>query len=382
VAVEFGNQCFCGDFLNPAAKSTQVADSDCNMPCAGNSSQTCGGSDRMNLYTVTCTGTPLPSYQACANAVALTLPYCNTSLSFEARLQDLLGRLSVPQKISMISPQPQLGDTCGVHTNTIPELGLPQYYWLVETNTGVASACLAPGQCATTFSGPLGMGASFNRTSWRLKGQVLGREMRAYNNANWPRFDPSSSDYIGITGYGPNINIARDPRFGRTSELPGEDPFLSGNYASEMVQGMQTVDSAGHPLMLAYLKHYTAYSRETDRGHDTYNIALHDFYDTYLAQYEIAFTQGNATGAMCSYNGENGIPSCANNFILNEVYDLSLYRATSHSRKLTKLCVIIRWCARSGIVPMPTSPPTAVPCRTCEVIRRMLLRMRLLPPGP
>lgn len=90
----------------------------------------------------------------------------------------------------------------------------------------------------------------------------MGIEMRAFSNADWSR-GTAPEDLIALTGYGPNINIARDPRFGRTSELPGEDPFLNGHYAKHMVQGMQTEDSYGHPLMLSYLKHFTAYSRET-----------------------------------------------------------------------------------------------------------------------
>ena len=67
-----------------------------------------------------------------------------------------------------------------------------------------------------------------------------------------------------------------------------------------MVGGMQEEDSHGHPKMLAYLKHYTAYSTEANRGHDTYQISTFDFWDSYLAQYEIAFTQGKASGVMCS----------------------------------------------------------------------------------
>lgn len=131
-------------------------------------------------------------------------------------------------------------------------------------------------------------------------------------------------------GFGPNINIARDPRFGRTSELPGEDPFLSGLYATMMVQGMQEKDSKGHPKMLAYLKHFDAYSRETDRGHDNYNISMFDLFDTYLRQYKMAFMVGQATGAMCSYNAINGIPSCANGFLLNEVIREMWNRSDAH----------------------------------------------------
>ena len=92
---------------------------------------------------------------------------------------------------------------------------------------------------------------------------------------------------------------ARDPRFGRSSELPGEDPLLSGRYATHMVQGMQEEDSAGHPKIAAFLKHFTAYSRETNRGHDNYNISMHDLFETYLAAYKTAFEEGGASGAMC-----------------------------------------------------------------------------------
>jgi hypothetical protein len=106
----------------------------------------------MNLFRATCTGTALPSYQACGNDVARALPYCNTSLSHAERLEDLLSRLTLDEKIAMVSPQEALGNTCGVHTAAKPEIGLPSYFWLVETNTGIASACYAPGQCSTTFS--------------------------------------------------------------------------------------------------------------------------------------------------------------------------------------------------------------------------------------
>ena len=151
-------------------------------------------------------------------------------------------------------------------------------------------------------------------------GTVLGREMRAYNNLGWYRDAGGTiTEKIGLTGFGPNINIARDPRFGRTSELPGEDPVLNGLYAAAMVGGMQRRDKAGYPLMLAYVKHFSAYSRETDRGHDDYTISRFDLADTYLRQYELAFTLGGASGAMCSYNAVNGRPSCANDNVLKQL---------------------------------------------------------------
>lgn len=79
-----------------------------------------------------------------------------------------------------------------------------------------------------------------------------------------------------MTGFGPNINNPRDPRFGRLSELPSEDPYHAGHYAVEMLRGSQEEDKNGHPKMISFLKHFTAYSRETNRGHDTYNISMYD----------------------------------------------------------------------------------------------------------
>eukprot|EP00443_Scrippsiella_acuminata_P015208 CAMPEP_0115234328 /NCGR_PEP_ID=MMETSP0270-20121206/34737_1 /TAXON_ID=71861 /ORGANISM="Scrippsiella trochoidea, Strain CCMP3099" /LENGTH=774 /DNA_ID=CAMNT_0002649073 /DNA_START=30 /DNA_END=2354 /DNA_ORIENTATION=+ len=259
-----------------------------------------------------------PNFHGCVDPVARALPYCNTSLPLESRLDDLLSHMSLEEKVAQITPQQDLGDKCTTFTKGKKDIGLPEWVWLVETNTNIASACLREGSCATTFVGPMGMGASFNRTLWRLKGTVFGTEMRALSNIGGMRFNPGNKALIGLTAYGPNINIARDPRFGRASELPGEDPLLSGTYAYEMVTGMQERDSNGYPKTAAFLKHYTAYSTEANRGHDSYNISTFDFFDTYLPQYERAF-RAQPAGVMCSYNAENGHPSCANDWLLNKV---------------------------------------------------------------
>eukprot|EP00730_Choanoeca_flexa_P014522 TRINITY_DN6379_c1_g1_i2.p1 TRINITY_DN6379_c1_g1~~TRINITY_DN6379_c1_g1_i2.p1 ORF type:complete len:804 (+),score=166.70 TRINITY_DN6379_c1_g1_i2:121-2412(+) len=285
--------------------------------CPSNKAQSCGGSSAMLVYNYSCSGARMPNGQACVDSEHQSYAFCDASKSIDERLDDLSSRLNIRQKIDMIGPSKILGNPCSDHTFGVPELGIPNWLWLVEANTNVASACVAPEKCATTFIGPLGLGASFNNTLAYLKGRVLGTEMRAMTNLNWHR--SKTLDTIGVTGFGPNINILRDPRFGRSSELPGEDPYLSGTYGAAMLAGMQEKDAAGHPLMAAYLKHFTAYSRETNRGHDTYNISMHDLWETYLAQYEIAFKQGKPVGAMCSYNAINGHPSCANDYLLNQV---------------------------------------------------------------
>mmetsp|Transcript_68123 Transcript_68123/g.221823 ORF Transcript_68123/g.221823 Transcript_68123/m.221823 type:complete len:755 (+) Transcript_68123:43-2307(+) len=263
-------------------------------------------------------GGQVPNFQGCMDAVAKSLPYCDVSLPLEKRLDDLLSHMSLLDKLAQITPQKDLGDECTTFTRGMPEIGLPEWVWLVETNTNVASACPKEGRCATTFVGPMGLGATFNRSVWRLKGTVFGTEMRAFSNIGGTRFNIGNKARIGLTAFGPNINIARDPRFGRSSELPGEDPFLSGTYAYEMVSGMQERDAHNYPKIAAFLKHYTAYSTEQNRGHDNYNISMYDFFDSYLPQYERAF-RAQPAGVMCSYAGENGHPSCANDFLLNKV---------------------------------------------------------------
>lgn len=98
---------------------------------------------------------------------------------------------------------------------------------------------------------------------------MLGTEQRALSNIHGSRFHPDHKNPVCLTAFGPNINIVRDPRFGRNSELASEDPVLSGIYATQMVSGMQEKDKQGYKKTAAYLKHYTAYSTEANRGHDT-----------------------------------------------------------------------------------------------------------------
>jgi beta-glucosidase-like glycosyl hydrolase len=98
-------------------------------------------------------------------------------------------------------------------------------------------------------------------------------------------------------------------RYGRTSELPSEDPIHSGTYGAEMVRGMQRADASGHPLVMAHLKHYTVYSREADRMHSEANVSAFDLHDSYLRQYEEVFKASSPSGVMCSYASINGRPA-------------------------------------------------------------------------
>uniref|UniRef100_A0A0G4GTQ1 Fibronectin type III-like domain-containing protein n=1 Tax=Chromera velia CCMP2878 TaxID=1169474 RepID=A0A0G4GTQ1_9ALVE len=299
--------CFCGDELTPNVRISEFDLSKCSDDA----------SENLEVLVVDCKHDGVPNGHACTTEKSKKFAFCDRTKPIDERVEDLLKRLTLKQKIAAISPNPELGDTCTTHTTAFEDLDVPKTVWLSETNSNVAAACLGPKGCPTHFPGPMGMGASFNRTAWWQKGFVFGKEQRAYANQNWHR--ENTGDLLMLTGFGPNINIARDPRFGRSSEIPGEDPVLSGNLAAAMVRGMQLPDESGRPTLLAYLKHYTAYSKEEGRGGDTYDINDRDMFETFLQQYEIAYRKGKPTGVMCSYNGVNGTPVCANDFLLNKV---------------------------------------------------------------
>lgn len=266
--------------------------------------------------------------------VSSGFPFCDPSRKLADRVADLVGRLTTEEKAGLMSADGRTGvSSCNMMDAGVPRLGIPNYMHLVETNTAVASTCLAPGKCSINYPGPTGLAASFNRSVWYAKGRAMSLEMRAFNNLRWYRATGDApKSLIGLNGYGPNLNIARDPRYGRISELPGEDPFLTGSYASAMVRGGQGMDEyeAGKSKFLRMtlgLKHYDLYSVEVPRGSFIPNVTAHDLWDTYLAQYRLGFSRtdpdgspaGGAMGTMCSYAGANGVPSCANDYLLNQV---------------------------------------------------------------
>jgi len=318
--VEFGSQCFCGRDWAPGVTPVKEPDANCQQyKCPGDTTgkEHCGGSDRILIFhakTCPCGSDPPPSpplFHGCLEANATKLPYCDASRSHSDRADNLLSLLSLDEQISMLSPT--IKPYCACHTPAIDHVGLPKYKWLTETNTMVNGPCISSSKCPTCFVGPTGMAASFNRSSWWLKGDVVSTDMRVLN--------AHAKGEVGLTGFGPNINLVKDPRYGRNSELAGEDPFLSGSYAVAYTQGMQQVDENGQLKMLNYLKHYTAYSVEAHRFTFKANVSLFDFWDSYLPQYEMAFTKGEhpASGAMCSYFAPNGISMCGNNWLLNQV---------------------------------------------------------------
>lgn len=282
--------------------------------------------------------------------ISSSLPFCDPSLRVDERVSDLIDRLTLLEKQSFLGADTvnTQVDACSNMDGGNARLGIPHYLNLVEANSAVASACVANHVCATEFPSPAGLAASFNRTLWQLKGSIVSTEMRALNNLGWWRGEGIPYTKIGLSGFGPNINLVRDPRFGRNSELPSEDPFLTGSYAIGYVRGMQFGEDPHYLKMISGLKHFGFYSYETDRCSFIPTVSTFDMYDSYLPQYEMAFRRnlietsldeqeqqdvyaaganvnvgdgGAAAGVMCSYSGLNGVPSCANSFLLQTLIE-------------------------------------------------------------
>lgn len=181
----------------------------------------------------------------------------------------------------------------------------------VAYSPGVTFGGLLPG--STSFPQICTTGMAFNRTLWHTIGGRVGTEGRAFNNLG----------QAGLTFWTPNINIARDPRWGRLQETPGEDVFLTSQYAQWLIRGLQEGPDPRYLQVSACAKHYAGYSLESWNGTERYGfnaiISDRDLADTYLPAFASAVTQGRASSLMCSYNAVNGIPSCANSFLLRDL---------------------------------------------------------------
>ena len=241
------------------------------------------------------------------------LPYCNPALPTPARVADLLARMVPVEKAAMLAAS----------NNGVPRLGVPPLRY-GEALHGVLSGCgeAAPGStgCPTSFPTGLGLGSAFNRSLWRAVGETIGTEARALYNQG------------GIAQgmlFTPDVNGARDPRWGRGMEVPSEDPFHGGEYAAAYVTGLQGEDSGDFVRAVAMVKHAVAYDQEGNFGpHDRTcfcaNVTLKSLVTYFWPPFYAAVTRGHAGGIMCSANGYgvDGAPgqaSCAHSEFNNGV---------------------------------------------------------------
>src|SRR5437868_2246714 len=220
--------------------------------------------------------------------------YLNQALPFEQRAADLVSRMTLEEKVS------QMKDVAPA----IPRLGVPEYNWWNEALHGVARAGLA-----TVFPQAIGFAATWDDSLVYRMATVISDEARAKHHEAL-RHD-SHARYQGLTIWSPNINIFRDPRWGRGQETYGEDPFLTGRIAVPFIKGLQG-DDPKYFKTIATVKHFAVHSGpESDRHTFDAIVSARDLRETYLPHFEVGIREGGAYSLMCAYNRIGGKAACA-----------------------------------------------------------------------
>ena len=230
-----------------------------------------------------------------------TFPFQDPTLPTDKRIDDLVGRMTLEEKASQMVNR----------TRAIPRLNVPEYNIWSEALHGVAG----PGT-ATVFPQAIGLAATFDAPALSQMAVAIGREARVkYNQA--AKAGRAGRMMGGLTFYSPNINIFRDPRWGRGQETYGEDPFLAGKLGVAFITGMQG-DDPERPIVTATAKHYAVHSgpEPLRHGFDA-KASAHDIEDTYLPAFRMAVVDGKVKSIMCVYNAINGVPGCASEYLLD-----------------------------------------------------------------
>ncbi len=228
-------------------------------------------------------------------------PYLDPTLPLSERVDDLVSRMTLDEKASQLVNQ----------ARAIPRLKVPAYDWWSEALHGVANA-----GTATVFPEPIGLAATFDSPLIHDMAIAISTEARAKHNQ---AVRAGRRDIMeGLDFWSPNINIFRDPRWGRGQETYGEDPFLTGRMGVAFVTGMQG-DDPKYFRVISTPKHFAVHSGpEPSRHMIDAQVSKHDEEDTYLPAFRAAITEGKAESIMCAYNRVNGEPACANKFLLQD----------------------------------------------------------------
>ena len=241
-----------------------------------------------------------------AGAAAQTAPrtpeYLDVRLPFAVRADDLVAHMTLPEKISQMMDE----------AAAIPRLGVPAYGWWNEALHGVARNGLA-----TSFPQAIGMAATWDTALVYEEGRVISNEARGkYNDAI---AHARHARYAGLTFWSPNINIFRDPRWGRGQETYGEDPFLTGRIAVQFIRGVQGNDPK-YLQAVSTVKHYAVHSGP-EPGRHTFNavVSPRDLRETYLPQFRAGIEEGGAYSLMCAYNAVYGHAACGSDFLLDSI---------------------------------------------------------------
>ena len=229
--------------------------------------------------------------------------YLDASLSCEARAKDLVSKMTVEEKASQLR----------FNAPPIPRLGVPAYNWWNEALHGVARA-----GTATVFPQAIALAATFDGDTLERAGDVIAEEGRAKYNMYAAHGDRDI--YKGLTFWSPNVNIFRDPRWGRGHETYGEDPFLSGELGKRFVKALQKKDKHGYLKSAACAKHFAVHSGPESLRHEfNAEVSQKDLWETYLPAFEALVTEAGVEGVMGAYNRTNGEPCCGSKALLKDI---------------------------------------------------------------
>lgn len=255
----------------------------------------------MRKFCVAAAVLPLVLTVSCARSQYLFL---DSSQPVSRRVDDLVGRLTLEEKVGqMASAAP-----------AIDRLGIPSYDWQNECLHGVGKIA---DRRVTVFPQPIGLAATWDAPGIRSVADCIASEGRAiYDDAV---AHGNRGAYYGLTYWAPNINIFRDPRWGRGHETFGEDPFLTGTLGKAFVKGLQGDD----PVALktsACAKHYAVHSGPESVRHEfDVTVSDRDLWETYLPAFRDVVVDGGVSGVMCAYNAFGGRPCCGNDLLMMDI---------------------------------------------------------------
>jgi len=238
------------------------------------------------------------------NKSSALLPYQNPALSSEERAEDLLSRLTLKEKATLM---------CDI-SEAIPRLGIKKFIWWSEAlhgylNTGV-----------TVFPEPIGMAASFNDSLVNRVFDATSDEARAQYNED-RRNGKEVERFHGLSVWTPNVNIFRDPRWGRGQETYGEDPYLTSRMGIAVVDGLQGPRDAKYRKMLACAKHYAVHSGPEWSRHvlNLNDVSMRDLFETYFPAFKALVQEADVREVMCAYQRLDDEPCCGNNRLMRTI---------------------------------------------------------------
>lgn len=251
----------------------------------------------------------LNTFPDCSSGPLSKLAVCDTSLDVTTRAQSLVNAMTFEEKVNNTQ----------YNSPGVPRLGLPAYNWWSEALHGVAGspgvefADSGPFSYATSFPQPILLGATFDDDLIKQVATVVSTEGRAFGNAG----------RSGLDFWTPNINPFRDARWGRGQETPGEDPLHVSRYVYHLVDGLQNGIGPANPKVVATCKHFAAYDLEDWNGvvRHSFNaeVSTQDLSEFYLPPFKSCARDARVDAVMCSYNALNGVPACADSYLLQTI---------------------------------------------------------------